>query len=77
MVVKFRKSVEAERARALLSDRGLRIKRPIGFVKNGFQVVPGEPDADVDLLNVASDLEQENDVEYAEPATIELIGQRE
>lgn len=76
MVVKFKQSVESDRARALLGDRGLRIKRPLGFVKNGFQVVPGDSDSDVDLLELAADLEQENDVEYAEPATIEHIGQR-
>lgn len=74
IVAKFEPSTNSAQVQELLDSYDLEVKRNLGFVPNGFQVVPKYPG--VDLLDIATRLENESGVEYAEPATIEIMQNR-
>ena len=76
LVVKFRPSVAISSIESVLDTCGLRIKRRLGFVENGYEVQPVELDPGTDLLELSNHLTRLGDVEYAEPATIEAIVER-
>ena len=76
IVVKFLESLDSKRVQSLLDKHGVSIKRRLGFVPNGFQVTPTASDSRVNLLDIATRLGQEDDVEYAEPATVEVMKKR-
>ncbi len=75
IVAKFQPSVPHPRVVELLDAYGLEVQSRLGFVKNGFQVRLKQSN-EQDLVEIADRLDEEPDIDYAEPVTIERIETR-
>jgi subtilisin family serine protease len=73
MIVQFKAELSAEKAKAELDRRGLRVVRELAFAPNQYQV---EVPAGQDLLEAANSLQESEKTVAAEPEFIEFIGQR-
>lgn len=73
LTVKFKDGVAKADARTGLEQAGLTILRDLGFAKNLFEVEVG---AGRDPLELSVELQQRDDVDYAEPEMIEHLPSR-
>ncbi|MEM7077522.1 MAG: hypothetical protein AAF513_02735 [Pseudomonadota bacterium] len=76
MTVKFADDVSQTNAQAVLSSYGLEVKRSLGFMNNGFQGTRSAESADLNMVEAASRLDENPQVEFAEPGMIEPMANR-
>ena len=75
LTVRFAPSMSPQRISKMLGEHGLIVERRLGFAPNSYIVsLAGESGSDI--VELANEMSQEPDVDYATPSFLEAIGAR-